>query len=202
MILDIWYPPLWWQFEAQKNKRVIMEYVKANYPQAEIVEEVYESSIPFLTANKHDYIRFEQDGVNFSVWANDGIVKGDNFLKSRASQYIGTEIVEKYLNSKGITAIYDCYIYDGVPTEDITKFKGAIIIKIIPDYEIGKNTPDQVEWFYDFYEYWQSESNLNNYQVCIEYRVTDDLYYVLRFQEDSTFASSEEFYNAFQRIEY
>ena len=191
-------PPLWYHFEAQKNKRVIMEYAEEHFPKAKIVEERYDSAIPFLTSNRLDQIVFEQDGVRFAIWANDGEFWGENYLGSKAIQYIEREIIEKYLNSKGITALYDCSMPYGVPTGEVTEFEGIIIVKIIPDYEVGKDMPCQVEWLYDFYEYWQSESNLKNYQVCIEYRVNDDLYYVLRFQEDSAFASAEEFYNAFR----
>ncbi len=191
-------PPKWYHFEAQKNKRVIMEYAEEHFPKAKIVEERYDSAIPFLTSNRFDQIVFEQDGVRFAIWANDGEFWGENYLGSKAIQYIEREIIEKYLNSKGITALYDCSMPYGVPTGEVTEFEGIIIVKIIPDYEVGKDMPCQVEWLYDFYEYWQSESNLINYQVCIEYRVNDDLYYVLRFQEDSTFANSEEFYNAFR----
>ena len=45
-------PPLWYHFEAQKNKRVIMEYAEEHFPEAKIVEEHYNSAIPFQTSNK------------------------------------------------------------------------------------------------------------------------------------------------------
>ncbi len=157
IVLDHVDPPLWYHFEAQRNKRVIMEYAEEHFPNAKIVEERYDSTIPFLTSNRFDQIVFEQDGVRFAIWANDGELWGENYLGSKAIQYIEREIIEKYLNSKGISALYDCSMPYGVPTGE-----------------------------------------LKNYQVCIEYRVADDLYYVLRFQEDSAFASAEEFYNAFR----
>lgn len=195
-------PPLWYHFEAQKNKRVIMEYAEEHFPEAKIVEEHYNSAIPFQTSNKFDYIVFDQDGVQFSILANDGRLLHDNYLTSKASQYIKREIIEPFIISRNITAKYEVHFSGKAPVGSVVEYEEGIRVHLSVKSDYQKDTPEKSGWLYDFYIYFQSESNLKDYQVSIQYRVNDDLYYMLRFQEDSTFASSEEFYNAFQRIEY
>lgn len=199
-IWDIADPPLFWQKEAQQNQKVILEYAKEHYPNAKIIEEKYESNKFNWSANPLDQIVFEQDGVQFAIWANDGEFGGDNFLSAKASQYIKREIIEPFIIPRNITAKYGVYFSGKAPEGPVVEYDEGIRIhlNVISDYQ--KDTPEKSGWLYDFYIYFQSESNLKDYQVSIQYRVNDDSYYLLRFREDSTFASYEEFYNAFQRI--
>ena len=196
-------PPMMWHKEAQENKRVILEYAEKHFPEAKIIKQVYESSKLNFSANPHDYILFEQDGVRFSIWANDGMFLGENFLYAKASQFIEREIILPFLNSKNHKAINDIYMPYGTPTEDITKYEEEIIVSLYPEYEPGKNSPEEVYWLYEFYVYWRSNSNLKNYRVNIEYRINNDTNktYLIRFKEDTLFENADEFYAAFQYIE-
>lgn len=194
-------PPLWYHFEAQKNKSVIMEYAEEHFPEARIVEEHYNSAIPFQTSNKFDYIVYDQDGVQFSILANDGRLLHDNYLTSKASQYIKREIIEPFIIPRNITASYEVYFSGKAPVGPVVEYDEGMRIHFNVKSDYQKDTPEKSGWLYDFFIYFQSESNLKDYQVIINYRTNNGVRYKLRFQEDSTFASSEEFYSAFQRIE-
>ena len=194
-------PPLFWQKEAQQNQKVILEYAKKHYPNAIIVEEKYESNKLNWSANPLDQIIFEQDGVRFAIWANDGEVWGNNFLSAKATQYIENEIILPFWLSRGIDANYSFFIPGEKPVGHVTDYEDVIHIFVSVAYQKDMDCPKDLGWLYDFYTYFRSESNLKNYQVKIDYQISNEVRYLLRFQEDSTFASSEEFYNAFQRIE-
>ena len=91
---------------------------------------------------------------------------------------------------------------DGRPT-DITEYEGEIMVNLYPEYEQGKNSPEEVYWLYDFYVYWRNNSNLKNYYVNIEYRINNDVNktHLICFKEDTLFENADEFYAAFQYIE-
>ncbi len=202
-IWDIADPPLWWHFEAQKNKKVILDYAAKHFPDAKIVEQQYGSTMPFSTSNQLDSIIFEQDDVRFAIWANDGEFWGENYLYAKSSQFIEREIILPFLDLKGLKAKYNIYMPYGIPTEDITKYEEEILINLYPAYEPGKNSPEEVRWLYEFYVYWHNNSNLKNYLVDIEYRINNDTNktHLIRFKEDTLFENAEEFYAAFRYIE-
>ena len=200
-VWDFADPPLFWQKEAQQNQKVILEYAKEHYPNAKIVKEIYKSNKLNWSANPLDQIVFEQDGVQFAIWANDGEFGGDNFLSAKASQYIKREIIEPFIIPRNITAKYGVYFSGKAPVGPVVEYDEGMRIHFNVKSDYQKDTPEKSGWLYDFFIYFQSESNLKDYQVIINYRTNNGVRYKLRFQEDSTFASSEEFYNAFQRIE-
>ena len=196
-------PPMMWHKEAQENKRVILEYAEKHFPEAKIIKQVYESSKLNFSANPHDYILFEQDGVGFSIWANDGMFLGENYLSAKGSQYIKREILLPFFDERHLD-ITTCYVStSGVFDGDISKFEGLANIIIIPQYEDGKNTPMDVAWLYDFYIYIKENSNLKKYRISIEYRIHNNVKtkYEIYFSDDSYFETREDFYAAFQYIE-
>ena len=204
IIWDFADPPLWWQSEAQQNQKVILDYAKEHYPNAKIVQEVYQSTGLNFTSNPHDYIVFEQNGVTFSIWANDGEFWGENFKTSSICQLITTELIDKFFVPRGLN-VHSSFSFMGEElVEDISQYKGRILVDIILEYEKGRNTPASLDWIYDFYVFWQNESFLKSYIVCLEYRINNDVSnkYEMTFTEETSFENAEEFYAAFKEKKY
>ncbi|MBQ9948723.1 MAG: hypothetical protein IJO91_10085 [Oscillospiraceae bacterium] len=192
-------PPLWWQKEAQENKKVILEYAEQYFPDAIIVEQVYQSANFNITSDSHDYIIFEQDGVRFSIWANNGKFLGENFVKSRANQYIERELLLPYWKKNSLSATFNTYIPGSYPPEDLSEYEDAVFVNINQTYIEEKNTPDEIDWFYDFYLYWQTTATLQQYWVTICYTADNNTSYHILFNQDSIFQDANDFYAAFER---
>ncbi len=192
-------PPKWYHFEAQNNKRVIMEYAEEHYPDARVVEEHYDSAIPFQTSNKFDHIVFELDGVRFSILANDGRFLHDNYLTSKSYHYFETEIIENFLASRNITAkkTYSlteqntlAYYLDKTDT-----------FFVMWQYEDGKDHPANIDWFYDLYLFWQENDNLKDCIIRLSYRINDRYCYTVEFDRDIIYSSKDDFYATFEYVE-
>ncbi len=175
-----------------------MEYAREHFPDAIVVKENYGSTVPFVTANKLDYIVFEQDVVTFSIWANDGELWGENYLSSKGIQYIKREIIEKFLKPRNINAKYSVHFDGPDPIDSIENYIGCIDIYINDSSYCSSDTPIDAGWFYDFYIYLQKKSNLKNYRVFIQLDVNGKRQYKLNFTQDSEFENANKFYAAFQ----
>ncbi len=193
-------PPLWYHFEAQKNKRVIMEYAEEHFPEAKIVEEHYNSAIPFQTSNKFDYIIFNQDGVQFSILANDGRLLHDNYLTSKASQYIKREIIEPFIMPRNITAEYDVYFMGEEPIGSPHEYEECIYVNVFVKCDKGI-IPEEIVWFYDFYLYWIEYANIKNYDVTLSCGSERELYFSRSFNEATLYQDKHSFYQTFKYYE-
>ncbi len=192
-------PPLWYHFEAQKNKRVIMEYAEEHFPEAKIVEEHYNSAIPFQTSNKFDYIVYDQDGVQFSILANDGRLLHDNYLTSKSYHYFETEVIESFLASRNITA-KKTYSFTEENTLAYYLDKTDTFF-VMWQYEDGKDHPAKIDWFYDLYVFWQENDNLKDIIIRLSYRINDRYCYTVEFDRDIIYSSKDDFYAAFEYVE-
>lgn len=199
MIWDIADPPLFWQKEAQQNQNVILEYAKEHHPNAIIVEEKYESNKLNWSANPFDYIVFEQEGVQFSILANDGRLLHDNYLTSKSYHYFETEVIESFLASRNITAkkTYS-------RTEENTlayHLDKTDTFFVMWQYEDGKEHPANIDWFYDLYVFWQENDNLKDIIIRLSYRINDRYCYTVEFDRDIIYSSKDDFYAAFEYVE-
>lgn len=201
IIWDCAEPPLWWQFEAQRNQKVILDYAKEHYPNAKIVQEVYQSTGLNFTSNPHDYIVFEQNGVTFSIWANDGVFSGENYLDSKAIQYIENEIIRPFWEDKDLTANYSIYLPGEAPTGNIAEYTDCIFITIFIECTGDIQPPETFDWFYDFYLYLINDSNIQNYDIDINYGTRRKLYYSINFTENTNFEDRDAFYSFFETAE-
>ncbi len=200
IIWDFADPPLWWQSEAQQNQKVILDYAKEHYPNAKIVEEVYQSTGLNFTSNPHDYIVFEQNGVTFSIWANDGVFSGENFLSSKSVQYVEHKIIDPFLIPRNINA--NCSIYfagEIPPVTSISEYKEGISIHIAPEYVSGKDEPKELGWLYDFYLY--IHEHLNNTSISFTYSINRNTCYSAEVNASGKIKSEDEFYAAFKMTE-
>lgn len=198
-IWDIADPPLFWQKEAQQNQKVILEYAKEHYPNAIIVEEKYESNKLNWSANPFDYIVFEQEGVQFSILANDGRLLHDNYLTSKSYRYFETEVIENFLASRNITAKKTYSI-----TEENTLayyLDKTDTFFVIWQYEDGKDHPANIDWFYDLYVFWQENDNLRDIIIRLSYRINDRYCYTVEFDRDIIYSSKDDFYATFEYVE-
>lgn len=199
IIWDFVDPPLWFHFEAQENKKVIMEYAREHFPDSIVVKENYGSTVPFATANKLDYILFEKDGVQFSIWANDGIILGENYLSAKGSQYIKREIIEKFLKPRNIKATCSIYFDGAKPVGSISDYNDRIRIHIAPEYVFGKNDPRELGWLYDFYLYLYEHSELNNILLYVVYPIDKYTSYSATINVSGSLKNESDFYNSFAK---
>lgn len=199
IIWDCAEPPLWWQFEAQQNQKVILDYAKEHYPNAKVVQEVYQSTGLNFTSNPHDYIVFEQNGVTFSIWANDGVFWGENFLSSKSVQYVEQEIIDAFLAPRKINANYSVYFTgDNFPVTSVSEYKDGIRIHIAPEYVFEKNNPRELGWLYDFYLYIYEHPELNNTSICFTYSINKNTSYFANVNASGSLISENDFYSTFR----
>lgn len=191
-----------WQYQARRNRKAILEYVRNTYPKAIMIEEHYQT-MKFNPTNKpHDVIWFELDGIKFYVAACDGIVgdNDDDYPEARVTAQFDKIIKDGFLKPKQITSAVPSYtFYDGYKKYPYTG-ELAVELNIFGEGVI----PQKIEWLYDFYKYWKKEGT-----ILREYRVYLILYatsskrdsYIL-IENDSDFADENEFYSAFIKYPY
>lgn len=195
-IWDIAVPPLWWQFDAQSNKRAILKYAKAHYPEAKIVKEYYPSAELRFTGDPHDSITFELDGVEFLILARDGEFVADSYSRVRAEAQFDKIIQDGYLKPKGLSAKIGYSFLDSY--NDSYPFTGSLGINM--RVESRALSPREVDWLYDFYKYWDSSADyLNNYHLYIGITENNvEKFYIAFYNNEESFNSEDEFYSAFE----
>lgn len=203
-------PPAWWRFKRQADKNVILNYVKKTYP-----DTIKRKGGKFplqLPAGpfEHSVMYFELDGVNFSIYAQDGKVTSDTYYEAKAEKFIREKFIDDFVNERGISpdikidflhhnhgGIRDNSLYD------IYGFDGTIQIKITQERINGVFTPKEVGWFYDFYQYWMEKCDVPNCAVYLYYLqnneyVTNLVDYRIWFKRDKkTFSGESDFYANF-----
>lgn len=159
-IYDIFIdPPAWWRFERRQDKKVILEYVKNNYP---VNIKRKGASFPIQAPAepfKESVMYFELDGVDFTISAQDGKVRSDTYYEAKAEKFIHENFVDKFMNEKKlspkikISFIFLPRYYEMLRKDvlgDIYGFKGSIHVTITQDHIDGVSAPKEVGWFYDF----------------------------------------------------
>ncbi|MDE5994175.1 MAG: hypothetical protein K2G60_01540 [Oscillospiraceae bacterium] len=195
-------PPAWWRFERQQDKKAILEYVESNYPDT-IKRKGGEFPLQMPAGpHKNSVMYFELDGINFQISAEYGEIRSDTYYEAKAEKYIRENYIDDFMNQRGLSPQIKIFFFGGI-NEDIRDFKGHISVKIVQGYVDGASTPKQIDWFYDFYQYWIEYCDLPNCAVTLTYHppkeFNPDIWsYNMWFQkEKKTFANKGDFYADF-----
>lgn len=205
-------PPVWWRFERQQDKRAILEYVENNYPNT-IKRKGEKFPLQMPAGPFEDSVMFfEYNGVNFSVSAWEGEVKRDTYYEAKAEKYIRENYIDGFMNDRGLTPdIKISFIsppnHYGILGEDVMgdiyDFEGRILVKITQEHINGVSAPNEIVWFYDFYQYWMKNCDFPNCAVYLyylqnnEYATSGADYHIWFECEKKTFSSEKDFYNHF-----
>ncbi len=184
-----------WQKGARRNKQVILEYAAEHYPDAEILEQKFNSAHFFVWNNILDCIIFKYDNLEFGITAEAGEILVDGYYQARVNAQFDRIIQDGFFKPRGITAqthygfsdnYYEEYPYTG----------GLGLIVRIRDQG---TTPQEIGWLYDFYKYWNEKAAfLDSYSVFIDI-VADNVHlHEVRFIDSDVFTSAEEFYTVFK----
>lgn len=198
IILDFANPPLWWQFEAQKNKRAAIEYVQTNYPGAKFVKGHYRSTKFNPENNLGDQFAFEQDDVRFIIDVDDGRIVYDFYWNAYAEHQLYNTYLKPFVESRNITAEFEyiefdlAQFYKNNPNADISQFDGSVDFRILLYNDEESKNPESLGWLYDFYCYCKENINLSSYTVTIFCRESSII-----FADESEFKNEADFYNSF-----
>lgn len=194
-----------WQWKAFNNKVAMRSYAKENYPGAKIIGQHYETLEFNPWTRSIDRITIRWNDVEFSLATEDGSYIMDGYWHGVAEKTIYDKFVSPFLKQRKVSV--DCEILasdfahflEENPNGDIADFDGwgtQIIIR--PKNKIGKGTPRELGWLYDFYHYCKENISLQSYRVTLIYPPLDKGGFYIHFTQDSHYNSAEEFYSAFQ----
>ncbi len=206
VFLSVWDiyidPPAWWRSERQQDKKAILEYVENNYPDTikrkggefplQLPAGPFEPSIMYFGLN----------GVDFSISAQDGKVINDTYFAVKAEKFIREKYIDDFMKSRGLSPEIKIYFMGGIDVE-LPDFTGVVSVNIVQKYVDGCSTPNQVSWFYDFYEYWIKNCDLPVCAVTLTYLPPSKKNliissYNVTFQKGKvTFDNKDDFYNNF-----
>ncbi len=196
-VWDILDPPLWWQFEAQKNKRAAIEYVNTNYPDAKFVKGYYRSTEFNPENNLGDQFAFDLDDVRFIIDVDDGRIVFDFYWNAYAEYQLYNTYLKPFVESRNITTEFE-YIefdlarfYKNNPNADISQFDGSVDFRILLHYDEESINPESLGWLYDFYIYCK-EILPFSYTVTIISKESSTI-----FSNESEFENEDAFYNSF-----
>ncbi len=183
-----------WQWDARRNRSVILEYAAEHYPEAQNIDSHYNSAQFFIWNNFRDRISFESEGVEFNIIAENGKIIADGYPKARACKQFDEIIQDGFLKPRGIE-VQTGYNYSDDYYE-IYPYTGGLGVTVrIRDQGA---TPQEIGWLYDFYKYWKESADfLKSYSVYIDI-VTGDEHHAMRYNKSSEFATAEEFYAIFE----
>lgn len=176
--------PELWHDQARMNRRAILEYAQKNYPEAVIISENYPSAVFNPTNNPYDEICFELDGIRFIITAQYGSVNynDDYYGFSLLRKEIRENYLDKYFLQNGIATDPDITFFDfdsNWPGKDaeLSSFPGGIWLSFgqVCDEEWDDPRSD-IEWFYDFFQYWKDACPTEPFILYFFYRNrTDEL---------------------------
>ncbi len=201
LALNIWDfadPPLWWQRGAQDNKRAILAYVNENYPGAKIVRQSYPSTHFNPTNVPQDFIIFQYDNVEFAITARQGEFMYDSFHKSKASQFIENEYLNKFF---GIESKPQHQIsFMGDPCDDLSKYTGRATLFLMISKKDGYNKPEDITWAYDFFVFWKENCIIPRYNISFALNLNNynSERYAMTCTQDSNFLNAKEFFDSFK----
>ncbi len=163
-----------------------------------------EQFYPFSFSNTtNDRITFKYQDVQFSVCAQYGRIVIDSFAFSRASQKLDKIIIDGFLTPNNIDATinYDYeYMYDYEkmiePPEDLTEYNNNVTIYIsVHDKEYA--SANDIEWLYDFYEYWLENSIVPSWVLHYSVSLQNQKSTWVEFSHDRLAENEDDFYNSF-----
>lgn len=184
-----------WQRGARINKQVILEYAAEHYPNAEIVDQEFNSAHFFVWNNFRDCIVFNWDDVEFGITAKSGSILVDGYCGARAIAQFDRIIQDGFLKPRGIKANTDYSFVDNY--EESYPYTGGLSVQIAV-FDQG-STPQEVGWLYNFYKYWKKEGEfLRLYAVEIDIIENKQRMCHINFLNDDDFPDEEKFYSAFK----
>lgn len=205
IFFEIWdifiNPPAWWRFERQQDKKAILSYVEENYPDAKRLGGEFPLQLP-AGPFEPSIMYFELDGINFSIYSQDGKVTNDTYFAVKAEKFIREKYIDDFMKSRGLSPEIKIYFMGGIDVE-LPNFTGVVSVDIVQKYVDGCSTPNQVGWFYDFYEYWMKNCDLPVCAVTLTYLPPSKKNliissYNVTFQKGKvTFDNKDDFYNHF-----
>ena len=186
-----------WQWLQRENKQAALEYVKSTYPDARFISATYNTNKFLSTAS--DRFDFEQNGIEFSVYVDNGHVSSDGYCYSYVEYRLYKAYIEPFTAPRKITAEFSYSWYNSAdyfknnPDADFSQY-GIIEIEI-NDSEC--TDPRSSGWLYEFYCYCKENFPFSSYSVSI---ICSDS--VLDFSKNSQFESEDDFYNSFEKSKY
>lgn len=188
-----------WQRGARRNKQIILEYAKLNYPEAEVVEQYYSALDynPFKSL-PDDYIIFKQDSLKFGIFARSGKITIDDYPRIKTIAQFDKIIQDGFFKPQGIVVQTQYHFSDDYYA--LYPYTGGLGVTLrIRDQG---STPQEIGCLYDFYKYWSEEGDsLKSYSVFIDIVVNDIHLYEVRFNDSDIFTSEKEFNARFKRCE-
>ncbi len=185
-----------WQYQARQNRKAILEYARNTYPEAKIIKEFYPSTKFNPTNKPYDLIWFEFDGVDFYIAARDGKVNydNDNYPEARTTAQFDKIIKDGFLKPRKINSSVIYNFEDDY--RETYPYTGSLYIEL----HARGSSPQEVGWLYDFYKYWKTAGSfLKEYRVNILIYESDvKVRCAVVINNDSEFASEDEFYSAFE----
>ncbi|MCH5208631.1 MAG: hypothetical protein J1F04_07075 [Oscillospiraceae bacterium] len=194
-----------WQSHTRSNRKAMLEYAHKNYPEAKIVKENYPSLKFNVTAQPHDVIWFELDGVEFFISARDGKVSDDRYGVALMEKAVREDYLNDFFVQRGLSYRVGITFYDRIPlpTEQVIDPKNlteTISLDIVLEYEEDKQTPRDFDWFYDFYCYWKEKCPTGKFSIRFCYKIKRGAFYSMYCDSGSEFDSEDDFYNQFKYI--
>lgn len=196
-VWDIADPPLWWQFQAQKNKRAAIEYVNVHYPGAKLIRGVYKSTDLDPWTFDIDSFYFELNDINFGIVVEKGSVSADFYWTAFAKQQVYISYLEPFFEMRNITSGFVvsssdlASFFEENPNADISQFQGEICILMKPNVDDTYDTPESFGWLYDFYCYCRGNIT-NRYFINITCKNSS-----INFNNEMVYNNEKEFYAAF-----
>ncbi len=184
-----------WQRGARRNKQVILEYVGEHYPDAEIVEQKFNSAHFFVWNNILDCIIFKYDNLEFGITAEAGEILVDGYYGARVNAQFDRIIQDGFFKPRGIT-VQTIYDFSENYYEENPYTGGLGVTVRVRDQG---TTPQEIGWLYDFYKYWSKNGAfLDSYSVFIDIMVDNINLHEIRFTDSDVFTSAEDFYTVFK----
>lgn len=204
-IWDIADPPLWWQFKRRSDKQAILQYAKSQYDgEAKVTGSKFPILNPGLVAPPEESVMyFKYNGIDFALAAQNGKLVSDSYYAAKAEKYIRVNFIDDFMNKKGISPQIKISFFDGI-SEELPDFKGHIGVYIVQEYVDEAASPKQIDWFYDFYQYWMNNCDLPDCSVTLTYLPPEipnafiQSYNVMFQKGERSFADEAEFYNSFR----
>lgn len=188
-----------WQNEARKNRKATFEYVDTNHPDAKFIVAYYDSTKINFENKQYDRFVFEQNGIRFTIFAQDGRVTTDFYLKAFAEYQLYNTYIKPFTESRNITAEFNYTtsdlqdFFENNPNADISQFDGGVGFGIELFKDEHSTNPQSVKWLYDFYCYCKENFPFRRYTVSIICKGSSAI-----FSNESTFKNETEFYNSFR----
>lgn len=213
IVLTVWdiidSPPIW--HFRQADKKAIVQYQREHYPGAKVVKR----NFPFLGnpglvgSPVESSMTFEYDGVEFFIAAQDGELTRDFFPYANAKLRI-VNIIDEFMRSRGfenesgikVDVMFNLlhvrsmlYPFDDPPTEDLSKYYHRVNVEIAVNGEY--NSPKDVGWLYDCYQYWITECVLPDYSLTFKVVSNGEMVYNVCLYNDSKITNEKDFYSQF-----